>query len=312
MRPRPDFERPVTLASQQAAARRLAWWSLLVMVAVTAGVYSVTGASQAMKTAWAEDLLSLVVPAAFLLSVHFRGRTPSPTFPYGYHRCSSVAFLVGAVCLTVFGLWLLGDSVAVLVSGERPTIGTVEVLGQAFWAGWLMVGVLVASAVPPMVLGHRKAVLARALQDKALKTDAAMNKADWQTALAGAIGIVGVGFGLWWADAVAGAVIAGSVLRDGCENLREVTVNLLDGAPLTLEGRRSPVPEQVRVAVAALPWVADVQVRLREEGDLLAGELFVTARDGGAPASRLQEARKAAASVDWRIRDLVVQITTPD
>jgi hypothetical protein len=48
-----------------------------------------------------------------------------------------------------------------------------------------------------------KLPLAQELHQKALQTDANMNKGDWLAGLAGVVGITGVAFGYWWADAEA-------------------------------------------------------------------------------------------------------------
>lgn len=45
--------------------------------------------------------------------------------------------------------------------------------------------------------------------------DGKMSKAGWMTGLAAIAGIAGVGAGLWWADALAGALIALDVTKMG-------------------------------------------------------------------------------------------------
>ena len=50
-----------------------------------------------------------------------------------------------------------------------------------------------------------------------LYADAKMNKADWLTATAAMVGVVGIGVGLWWVDAVAAIAIShrqGAVVED--------------------------------------------------------------------------------------------------
>jgi divalent metal cation (Fe/Co/Zn/Cd) transporter len=180
--------------------------------------------------------------------------------------------------------------------------------GRQIWSGWIMVGVLFLSGIPPMVLSRMKLEPARRLHHKTLKADADMNKSDWLTAAAGMVGILGIGTGWWWADAVAGGAISLSTVKDGVTNLKQVVADLMDARPATVDGEISATPERVRVAVAALPWVADVEVRLREEGHLFAGELFVTARSLEDLAGKIEVARRAASSVDWRVQDVVVEI----
>jgi len=47
-----------------------------------------------------------------------------------------------------------------------------------------------------------------------------MNKANWLTAGAAMVGVVGIGFGLWWADAAAAAIIPLDITEDGVSNPR--------------------------------------------------------------------------------------------
>ena len=66
-------------------------------------------------------------------------------------------------------------------------------------------------------MGRIKLRYAEQLRDKVLRADADMNKADWLTGLATAVGVLGIELGFWWADAVAGLVIAVFAIREGIE-----------------------------------------------------------------------------------------------
>ena len=308
MRLREGFDLPEELRPVQQRAERLEWATLAFMSLIVAMLYLTMGGSQAMKAAWVEDMLSFVAPIAFLISARFRHREPTRWFPYGYHRSVNIAFLAGAVALALFGAFILIDSLMSLARREHPTIGTSVVLGRHVWTGWIMIGVLFLSGIPPFVLGRMKMRPARQLHDKTLKADADMNKADWLTALSGIAGIAGIGMGLWWADAVAGAAISMTIVKDGAINLRDVVTDLMDGRPRTVDGDVSDVPGAVRSALLSLPWVSDAEVRLREEGHVLAGELFLSASSCASLAEKIEHARRAARSVDWRVHDVVVEI----
>lgn len=311
MRPRSPFELPSELEPTMTRAVRLEWVTLAVMSAVVVMIYLTKGTSQAMQAAWIEDMLSLVAPAAFLVSARFRHRPPDEDFPYGYHRSTSIAFLAAAMALTLFGAIILFDSVRTLVRAEHATIGTSMLFGRQIWSGWLMIGVLFLSGLPPLVLGRLKMDPARALHDKTLKADADMNKADWLTALSGIVGVLGIGIGWWWADAAAGGFISFGITRDGVVNLRHVVADLMDRRPVTVDGDPSDAPRRVRDALMALPWVASAEVRLREEGHVFTGEVFLTPSSTRDQSARIAEARQAATAVDWRIHDLVVELEPP-
>src|SRR5436309_2759186 len=80
-------------------AQRLEWITIFFMISIVAVIGLTMGSSEAMKAVWIEDLLSLVPPAAFLISVRFRARKPTDEFPYGYRRAGLIAFLTAAVAL---------------------------------------------------------------------------------------------------------------------------------------------------------------------------------------------------------------------
>jgi cation diffusion facilitator family transporter len=308
VRARPEYDLPAELEPVEARAKRLEWATIFFMLTIVVVIYFTMGSSQAMKAAWIEDMLSFVPPIAFLVSARWKDRPANEGFPYGYHRSVSIAFLAGAVALTIFGVFILIDSILGLVRQEHPTIGTSVVFGHQLWAGWLMIAVLAYSAIPPLVLGHMKLEPARALHDKTLKADSDMNRADWLTAGAGIVGILGIGIGWWWADATAAGIISIAIVKDGATNLMRVVSDLMDQEPTTVEGERSDVPERLRRALSELSWVRDVEVRLREEGHVFAGEAFLVVTSTDDLRVKLEEARRAAHGVDWRVRDIVFEV----
>ncbi len=260
-------------------ARRLEYWTLFWMGTVCILMWLVMGSSQAMKTALFEDVLSLVPAIVFLVANHYEEKSPNDRFPFGFDRVHSLASLIAAVALASVGAFLLFDSVRTLVAREHVTIAPFELFGQQIWLGWAMIAALLYSVVPPVILGRLKQPIARRLQDEVLDTDAMMQKADWMTGLAGIVGILGVGFGYWWADAVAGAVISFSILKDGITSLRVATSELVDGTPRVLG--RNEIAEDAEALIAALEArYPGAQVRLRETGRYIMAEVVGVSPDG--------------------------------
>jgi Predicted Co/Zn/Cd cation transporters len=222
---------PLEQSEALQRAERLCRWTLLWMSLVSITMYLAMGGSQAMKTALVEDVLSLVPSIAFLVASRFRRKGVDEEYITGRERAFDINFLISSVALTGVGLALVYDGVHTLVTAARPVVGSVVIAGHVLWQGWLMMAVLALSAVPPVILGHKKLVLARKLSLKPLHTDADVSKADWMTAAAGIVGVAGVGMGWWWADAVAALVIAGSILRDGAGNLRAACATCTTRAP---------------------------------------------------------------------------------
>lgn len=289
-------------------AARLEWATLLFTVSSVTVTYFVLGGSQAMQTAWAEDLLSLIPPAAFLIAQRIDRRPATDAFPYGFHRASAVGHLVAATALTAVGAFLVVDGAGVLLAQERPPIGLMVVLGQPVWQGWLMIAALVYSASVPAVLGRLKLRVAPLLHDKVLFADAQMNKADWMTAVGAALGILGIGMGLWWADAVAALVISVSVLRDGLTTMRGAVHDLMDARATTVDNAEPlPLVGRLDAELRRLPGVGDVDVRVRDMGQVFHVDVRVVPRgSAGVTVADVEEIRRHVAGLDGRIQEVLV------
>jgi len=289
-------------------AVRLAWLTIAFLVTAVTAVYLAMGSSQAMKAAWAEDLLSFIPPIAFLLAVHRTRKRPTPEHPYGYHRAVGIGHLVAATALLAMGAFLVFDSASGLVKAEHPPVGLIEIGGQVVWSGWLMIAVLVYTGIPPVLLGRAKMPLAQSLHDRVLYADADMNKADWMTAAGAIIGIIGIGLGLWWADAVAALFISGSILHDGVSNMRVAISALMDARAETYDGHDPhPLVGRIDERLQEVPWVATARSRVRDQGHVFHVESFVVPVEGHTPTlEELTDARRAVVELDWKIDDLVL------
>jgi divalent metal cation (Fe/Co/Zn/Cd) transporter len=289
-------------------AVRLEWLTLAFLTTAVLAMYLALGSSQAMKAAWIEDLLSFLPPIAFLVTNRVRSKEPTRDHPFGFHRSVSVGFLVSAVALLTMGTYLVAESVLGLVSAEHVPIGLVTVFGQTFWAGWLMIAALAYTLVPPVLLGRAKLKPASELHDKVLYADADMNKADWQTAAAGIVGVLGIGLGLWWLDFVAAIVIGASIAYDGWKNLRTALGDLMDSRAAVFDDRTTvhPAVAGIRDAARAQRGVAAVQVRVREEGHVFHAEVFVVPSGADLGLRDLERIRAAVRDVDWKLHHVVV------
>ncbi len=301
------FEYPEELVPVYHKARRLEWITLAYILSAAMFVYLTMGNSQAMKTAWFEDLLSLTPSASFLIASRLALKEPNGDFPYGYHRAASIAYLCSAVALLAVGGFLLVDSTITLLKAEHPTIGTVVLFGKQVWLGYLMIAAMLWSTFPSLYLGLKKLPLAEQLHDKNLYTDAEMNKADWMTAVAAIVGVVGIGFGLWWADAAAAAIISLDIVRDGYSNLKQAVFDLMNQVPKTVDEKKpDPLIRQVQDTLKKHDWVRDSTIRLREEGHVYFGEGFVVCADGADLAGKLEDLSREVEGLDWRIQEFVI------
>lgn len=308
MKPTGDFEFPPAQAAVMARARRLQWLSVAYIVSAASLLYVTMGSSQAMRTSFFEDVISLTPGVAFLVCTRIALRAPSVTYPYGRHGAVSIGYLVAALALCGMGLFLLLEAAAKVIAGERTTIGGMSLLGTTVWAGWPMLAAVAYTAIPSVFLGRAKMRLALPLHDKILYADAKMMKADWMAELATAVGVLGVGFGWWWVDPLAAALVSLDILKDGVENLGVAVADLIERRPRkTDRSAYEPLPEEVKRWLEELDWVEAAAVRLRETGHVFFGEAYVVPRPGtGDLPARLAAAAEAVKARDWRLHDLVV------
>ncbi|MEX0619256.1 MAG: cation diffusion facilitator family transporter [Pseudohongiellaceae bacterium] len=288
-------------------AKKLEWITLFFLLTIVAVMYFAMGSSQAMKTALLEDILSMLPPVVFLVAIRFHDREANTQFPYGYRRALLLAFLAAAVAVLGLGVYIFYDSAATLFRQEHPTLGHMNLFGWFVWSGWVMMAALVYSMIAPVILGRIKLRYAKELHEKTLYADATMNKADWITAATGVAGIIGIGFGLWWADAVAALVISTSILKDGFGNVRTAASDLMDQRPVEVaSGKPLKIEERITDALLQFPGIIDANVRIREEGQLLTGEAFVVIDTTESLVEQLQKMSERASNLDWRVQNLIV------
>jgi divalent metal cation (Fe/Co/Zn/Cd) transporter len=263
---------PPPIRSDLQKAQRLEWWNIGWSVSIIIAMGFAMGGSQAMKTAWVEDTLGLVPPIAFLVAVRYEARAANRRYHYGFDRVNGLGFMIAAVALAAVGLLLLKDSLTTLLAAEHVTIGSVRIWGQDVWLGWFMLAAQAYATIPPLIIGHKELPLATRLHDKLLHTDALMNKANWQTGVAGFLGVAGLGLGYWWADSVAAAIISASIIWDGWKALRIATSELVDGIPYGL-GSEELSDDAEAVAAALRKKFPKCRVLMRETGRYIRAEV---------------------------------------
>lgn len=294
---------------QQALKKavRIAWISLGVLVVSVILIALVAGQSQAMQAALLEDILSFLPPIAFLVATRAIRIRPNRKHPYGHHRSIGTGHLVAGTALLVMGLFLVGNSAMSLIGQDRPPIGLIVLFGQEIWTGWLMVIVMMVTAIPPVFLGRQKMKLAKQLHDKVLHADADMDKADWQTSVATIIGVLGIGVGLWWTDSVAAIVVGVSIILDGWRNLKAAIEDLTDMRAMTFDEKEHPLIDEIENLARDTAWVAEADARVRDQGHVFHVEMFVVPQPGQDPTvQQLHELREALQGVDWKVHDVAV------
>jgi cation diffusion facilitator family transporter len=298
---------PEGVRKELRTATRIQQWSLAFMICGAAVIYFTLGQSQAMKAVFIEDLLSIVPPLAYLISQKVRWRPPTERHPYGFHRSVSIAFLASTVSLLAFGGFVLFESLGTLIRRDHPTIGVVGIFGHQVWLGWVMLPALLFTSAGEFTFGRIKTPYAGRLHDTALAADARMNRADWLSGVVAMGGVLGIAAGWWWVDSAAATFISVEIVRDGGKNLIAVLRDLMDEVPQKVEeGDRSHWAERLTARMCMLDWVGRCHVRLREEGNLITGEVYVVPRTTEGVTRRWRELQELARELDWRFYDLAL------
>jgi divalent metal cation (Fe/Co/Zn/Cd) transporter len=311
---KPDHTRGPSKEELQAGFAKmikLEWITLAYQIgaAITLGLFM--GSSQTMKTEWLENMLAIIPAAGVLLTFQTENKQEDKKRPFGYHRAGTVAFVGAAFSLAGIGTYLFYDSLMKLINREYPAIGGFTAFRHTFWYGWLMIGAMFVTMVPPIILGHAKVPVAKLLHDKTLYADAEMNRANWMTNGSGIIGLLLVAWGFWWGDALAALIISVDIMRDGWLNVAKSLSDVMDHHPVDLEtSEQDPIVTDVHRTLRALPFVANEKTLIREHGRYLYAEIFIQPNEQIPPvteASRL--VREAVLPLDWRLQHIVVEFT---
>lgn len=300
---------------QHQALRRAIFWQAFTIaftLMTIALVATVLGNSQSMKTAWIEDMLSLIPQVSYFIALLVIRRPATKRHPYGRHRAMAVGHLVAGVALLAVGATLAAESALGLIAGEQPTIGTVQLFGHTIWLGWLMVATMALIVVGPLIYGPHKLRVAPKLHNKLLFTDADMAKADWHTNAASIVGVLGVGVGLWWLDGAAAIFISVGIVLDGYRNTRVALSDLMDQRARTVDNSEPhPLRDQVIECALEHDWVRDAGVRVRDQGQVLHVELFVQPASDQIELTQLGALADSVRRIDWKLHDIVVVATDP-
>lgn len=126
--------------------------------------------------------------------------------------------------------------------------------------------------------------------------------------LAAACGVIGTGFGIWWADALAVGIVSLDILRDGVVNVWAAVTDLIDEEPKTTTDSRQHdrLTDRLTQYLASFDWVESAEVRMREEGHVFFGEAFVVPKSDDGLTKNIADMAEKARSFDWRVHDLSI------
>jgi divalent metal cation (Fe/Co/Zn/Cd) transporter len=295
-------------------ARKYEWISLIYMISATLFSFLVMSNSQTMKTVWLEDMLGIIPPASFLMASKIICWKPNKNFPYGYHKINEIAYLVSSLALFILGIYLLVDGSYVLIIQEYPQVPYITLFNHSIWLGYIMIIALMWSSIPSTFLGHIKIPLAFALYDKILLADSKMNKASWMSGFASIVGVIGIGIGFWWADALVGIIISIDIIKDGYTHLKQATLDLIDELPKSLENNKKtdPLISEVKSIVQKEKWVDSVKIRFRDDGHVFFGEIFIAPKSKTVSMESVNKLHAKIKKHHWRLHDIVIMLIPSD
>lgn len=301
------YEFPKHLQSEYNKAKIYEWISIAYYISLITVLMLTMGSSQSMKTVWFDSILSLIPPISFLITSYLITKPASQNFPYGLHKSTGIAYLISSLALSSVGLILLVDGLHTLFTVVELKIGNITILNHTFWFGYLMIAALLWQIIPSLILGTLKIGLAKKIFDKILYTDGKMNKADWLSGCASIIGIIGIGYGFWWMDALAGIIISIDIMYDGFKNLKQSILDLMDEIPFTLTGdKKEPLIREVKSILKQNSWIKDAEVRFRDEGHVFFGDIFIIPQSNTKLVENIETLRKEIEDLDWRMHDIVI------
>lgn len=302
-----SLEFPPLLNKLFKKAIRYEWITFFYMLSAIFFSFMVMRNSQTMKTVWLEDCLGIIPAISFLVcSRIFRWR-PTKKFPYGFHKVFSIGFLSSSLALLILGIYLLLDGTAVLIQQTHPNIPVIELLGHKIWFGYLMILALLWSSVPSIFLGHIKIPLAKTLYDKVLYADSCMNKASWKTGFVSIIGIIGIGLGFWWADALVGILISFNIIQDGFSNTKQAILDLIDEIPQVIGERKTDsLINEIKKCAEEESWITEASVRLRDDGHVFFGEVFIKLQSQSVSINKIMKLQRKIKNLHWRLNDIVI------
>jgi divalent metal cation (Fe/Co/Zn/Cd) transporter len=121
------------------------------------------------------------------------------------------------------------------------------------------------------------------------------------------VGVIGIGFGLWWADGAAATFISLDIASDGFKNLKRAVSDLMDSRPTVVDGSElDPIVARVETELRKRSWVEDATVRLRENGHVFFGEALVVPSSRKDLSEEIERAREEILELDWRLYDIAI------
>lgn len=226
---------------------------------IAKAVVGISTGSLAILSEAGHSLIDLGATVMTYAAVRISGKPADEQHHYGHGKVESVSALGETALLFLLSGVVIWEAVKRLINHEEhAVVATV-------WA----FGVIVASIAIDFFRARALSHTAKQTQSQALEADALHFSSDLWSSLAVLIGLVGVHFGLLWADSAAALLVAVLVCTAGWRLGRRTIETLTDTAP---EG----AADQIRAIAARVAGVVAVErVRARAVGEVTFIDLTV-------------------------------------
>lgn len=225
------------------------------------------------------SLIDLGAAIMTYAAVRVSGKPADKEHHYGHGKIESVSALGETALLFLLSGIVIWEAVKRLLEHEPHIVVATN------WAFLVMA----ASVVIDFYRARALSRVAKATQSQALEADALHFSSDLWASLAVIAGLIGVSFGVWWADSVAALAVALLVCIAGWRLARRTIETLTDTAPAGAVANITDIVEKV-------PGVVAVEgVRARGVGDKTFIDLTV-AVSRTLPLDRVREIKSAVAA----------------
>ncbi len=226
---------------------------------VAKAIVGVLTGSLAILSEAGHSLIDLGATIMTYSAVRVSGKPADQEHQYGHHKFEAVSALAETALLFLLSGVVIWEAIKRLVEHEGPLVEA------TIWAFAVVIGSMVVDLVRSRALSRT----AKKTKSQALEADALHFSSDLASSFAVLIGLVGVRFGLAWADPAAALVVAILVCIAGWRLGRRTIDTLTDVAP-------PGVTEKITAIAASVPGVVRVeQVRARAAGGTIFADLTV-------------------------------------
>ncbi|NTU93847.1 MAG: cation-efflux pump [Chlorobiaceae bacterium] len=241
---------------QNVALSSVAASLLLTLMKIVVGL--MTGSIGILSEA-AHSAMDFGAAALTWFAVRISDKPADSKHHYGHTKIESVTALIETGLLFLTSAWVVYESV------KRLALG-----GHEIEVTWYAIAVVIISIVVDISRSRALKKIARETGSQALEADALHFSSDILSSAVVLAGLVFVHFGLGWADAVAGILVAVLVAHAAWQLGKKTIDVLVDAAP---EG----LSEQIEQIAMAVPGVVAIEkMRVKPAGPFVFVDLSVT------------------------------------